>query len=183
MSEPNSTQSQKPVTLEALLRLKRAERPPAEFWNGFEDRLRQRMLREMVAEKAVPVSQGWAKWSRRLWLATPAAVAAVLLWWTPGPSLVPASTSGDALEPSLVSLQVPKAQSNPVVDAATPAVEAQFVSDLLSTSLSRPSSSFTRVLASEMLAASPMAAVYVANPLTRTTEPAIGDWTTGFDRF
>jgi len=183
MSESPPPQPQKPVTLEALLRLKRAERPPAEFWHGFEDRLRQRMLREMVADKAVPASQQWVRWGRRLWLATPAAVAAVLLWWTPGPALVTSPVPMGESESAQVSLQVSQMEVGLLATRESPTVEAQFVSDLLSTSMARSPSSFTRVLASEMLAAAPMASVYVANPLTRTTEPAMGNWTTGFDRF
>ena len=40
------------VTLEDLLRLKRAERPPPEFWAGFEAELRQRQLAALVERKS-----------------------------------------------------------------------------------------------------------------------------------
>jgi hypothetical protein len=42
---------QKPVTLEDLLRLKRAERPPAEFWNRFERELRAKQLAALVVKR------------------------------------------------------------------------------------------------------------------------------------
>lgn len=42
------TPSRKP-TLEELLRVKRAERPPAEFWKRFEDELRAKQLAAIVA--------------------------------------------------------------------------------------------------------------------------------------
>lgn len=41
-----------PVTLEALLRLKRAERPSAEFWTTFERELRQKQLSALVEKRA-----------------------------------------------------------------------------------------------------------------------------------
>lgn len=49
--------SQAKVTLEDLLRLKRCERPPAEFWARFERELRQKQLAALV------VRQSW--WQRR----------------------------------------------------------------------------------------------------------------------
>jgi hypothetical protein len=39
------------VTLEDLLRLKRAERPPAEFWNRFEGELRQKQLAALLERR------------------------------------------------------------------------------------------------------------------------------------
>jgi len=41
-----------PVTLEALIRLKRAERPSAEFWTTFERELRQKQLSALVEKRA-----------------------------------------------------------------------------------------------------------------------------------
>ena len=42
---------QKPVTLEDLLRLKRTERPPAEFWSQFERELRAKQLAALVVKR------------------------------------------------------------------------------------------------------------------------------------
>lgn len=42
---------QKPVTLEDLLRLKRTERPPAEFWPRFERELRAKQLAALVVKR------------------------------------------------------------------------------------------------------------------------------------
>src|SRR5262245_29538218 len=39
------------VTVEALLLLKRAARPPAEFWAGFERELRQKQLAALVEQR------------------------------------------------------------------------------------------------------------------------------------
>jgi len=44
-------QEKRPITLEDLLRLKRAERPPAEFWNQFERELRAKQLAALVARR------------------------------------------------------------------------------------------------------------------------------------
>jgi hypothetical protein len=40
------------VTIEDLLRLKRTERPPAEFWAGFERELRQKQLAALVEQRS-----------------------------------------------------------------------------------------------------------------------------------
>jgi len=51
MSDRQS-ESRRRVTLEDLLRLKRAERPPPEFWTEFEGELRQRQLAALVEKKS-----------------------------------------------------------------------------------------------------------------------------------
>ncbi len=43
--------SKRPVSLEDLLRLKRAERPPAEFWNQFDRELRAKQLAALVEKR------------------------------------------------------------------------------------------------------------------------------------
>lgn len=44
-------ESNRPVTIEDLLRLKRAERPPAEFWGEFDRKLREKQLAALVAKR------------------------------------------------------------------------------------------------------------------------------------
>ncbi len=44
-------ENKRPVTLEDLLRLKRAERPPAEFWNQFDRALRAKQLAAIVEKR------------------------------------------------------------------------------------------------------------------------------------
>jgi hypothetical protein len=51
MSDRRSNSSSR-VTLEDLLRLKRAERPPPEFWVEFEQELRQKQLAALVEKKS-----------------------------------------------------------------------------------------------------------------------------------
>ena len=44
-------ESNRPVAIEDLLRLKRAERPPAEFWGEFDRQLRGKQLSALVAKR------------------------------------------------------------------------------------------------------------------------------------
>ena len=44
-------ESNRPVSIEDLLRLKRAERPPAEFWGEFDRQLRSKQLAALVAKR------------------------------------------------------------------------------------------------------------------------------------
>jgi hypothetical protein len=48
MMQPDS---KRPVTLEDILRLKRAERPPAEFWTQFDRELRAKQLSALVQKR------------------------------------------------------------------------------------------------------------------------------------
>jgi hypothetical protein len=65
------------VTVEDLLRLKRAERPPAEFWVGFEEQLREKQLAALVERR--PWWHGVATLSARLgWMRVPVGATAIL---------------------------------------------------------------------------------------------------------
>lgn len=44
-------ESKRPITIEDLLRVKRAERPPAEFWNDFDRALRAKQLAALVEKR------------------------------------------------------------------------------------------------------------------------------------
>lgn len=44
-------ESKRPITIEDLLRLKRAERPPADFWNQFDRQLRAKQLAALVVRR------------------------------------------------------------------------------------------------------------------------------------
>lgn len=44
-------ESKRPITIEDLLRLKRAERPPADFWNQFDRQLRAKQLSALVVRR------------------------------------------------------------------------------------------------------------------------------------
>lgn len=71
------TQNSCPVTVEDLLRLKRAERPPPEFWAGFEQELRQKQLAALVERRSWWHS-GAAALERLRWMRLPVGATAVL---------------------------------------------------------------------------------------------------------
>lgn len=104
MSEPR--QKAKP-TLEELLRLKRAERPDAQFWAGFERELRQKQLTALVEKPRW--WHGLAGLGRRAYL--PAGAAAVVAF-----SLV-------AVRYNTPARFVAVENSAPRIEAADPAVE------------------------------------------------------------
>ena len=61
-------ENKRPVTLEDLLRLKRAERPPADFWNQFDRELRAKQLAAIVEKRPwwrrLDARSAWASFSR-----------------------------------------------------------------------------------------------------------------------
>jgi hypothetical protein len=65
------------VTVEQLLRLKRAEKPEAEFWERFDRELHGRMLRTLVNGESKPA--GWSRWLRMRWLQAGAVAACVAM--------------------------------------------------------------------------------------------------------
>lgn len=58
-------QDKRPVNLEDLLRLKRVERPPAEFWNEFDRELRTKQLAALMAKRpwwqTIPIAGFFAR--------------------------------------------------------------------------------------------------------------------------
>ena len=64
------------VSLEDLLRLKRAEQPPPEFWSRFEQELRAKQLAAIVVKR--PWWHTWSHSPRFVRLATPLSAAAAL---------------------------------------------------------------------------------------------------------
>ncbi|MGB0408905.1 MAG: hypothetical protein ACPG3X_02320 [Opitutales bacterium] len=77
MAEPNKD-SQEKVSLEELLRLKRAERPDEGFWNRFDGELHQRMMQALVKKDPWPVQLMRALSGKLAQTAAIGAVAAVL---------------------------------------------------------------------------------------------------------
>lgn len=92
-------ESNRPVSIEDLLRLKRAERPPAEFWGEFDRKLREKQLAALVAKRP-----WWQRLPRlapvlsryRLVLGGTAIAAVAFLSLREEPALVPVAT----LEPA-----------------------------------------------------------------------------------
>jgi len=89
--------SQRPVTVEDLLRLKRAERPPEAFWADFDRGLREKQLAALL-----PRRPWWQRWTERgFWpawgrLALPVGAAGLItgLFLVPRPGGESAATPG-----------------------------------------------------------------------------------------
>jgi hypothetical protein len=64
--KPNTDTTQKPIQLEQLLRLKRAEKPDDAFWEQFDRELHGRMLRTLVNSESQPGA--WFNWLRSRWI-------------------------------------------------------------------------------------------------------------------
>lgn len=117
--------SQRPVTVEDLLRLKRAERPPEAFWADFDRGLRAKQLAALLPRR--PWWQRWTgggfwpAWGR---LALPLGAAGLIS----GFFLVPRSGVETAATPEPVALAVEAgpvaARLAPVAEASAPAAVA-----------------------------------------------------------
>lgn len=90
------------VTLEDLLRLKRVERPPPEFWEGFEQELREKQLAALVERRS-----WWhglaAAFSRFGWLRVPLGATAVLAITLVSVRYYSSSTRDDGGQPSALA--------------------------------------------------------------------------------
>ncbi len=106
----------RPLTLEQLLRLKRAEQPTPEFWGRFESELRAKQLAAIVAKRpwwsvfapAMPVA-------RRAVLPLGAAAAAVAAWTIAGHSFFQARMvsplAAESPAPAVVAVAAPVANA------------------------------------------------------------------------
>lgn len=134
--------SQRKITVEDLIRLKRAERPPAEFWAGFESQMRAKQLAAIVVKR--PWWDGAARIFssvRRHSLPVAAAASVALAWagiryvGVPGPAahhaapalaapLAPVRT--DEARPAQVARHAPAARVQPdmVAESAVQEVPA-----------------------------------------------------------
>jgi hypothetical protein len=97
-------------TLDDLLRFKRSERPPAEFWQEFEKGLRKKQLAALMNKP-----RGWARirpvWVRSMrWSAPVAAAVAVAFLFIQNPSA--------QLAPIVAATPVPIASASPSREAA-----------------------------------------------------------------
>ncbi len=170
--------SKNEITVEALLRLKRSEKPPADFWDSFNDALQQRQLGDLVK------SESWLVRLRRpaRWIYAGFPVAATVLLVialaSPRPATSPAGESGSpqtAEETATVSksdfmaeisraareLSFPQSASEEVVP-----VETRFVMDAFAPSRDTDAR-FRKVMASPTFTASIQGSTrYVADPIS-----------------
>ncbi len=145
MTEPTPNHPRK-ITLEELLRLKRHERPGAEFWSRFDRELNEKVWRTLV-QPPVPAPRRLSNWLLRGmgWMAAGAvSVFAVALAW-PGRQTAPALSAPStvaAVSPANLAAAVPvistaddsthfaSAIVTTPVDVSTPAHPTYAVADL-----------------------------------------------------
>lgn len=115
-----------PVTIEDLLKLKRAERPAQEFWSAFERELRQKQLTALIEKRA-----WWQQWPqlvmRRAYL--PAGITAIVAFTLvtvrqTAPVMITATESGAALAqvPVVAPQAAPRAPEPVAVPVSSPLV-------------------------------------------------------------
>jgi hypothetical protein len=75
--EPQKDTTQKPITIEQLLRLKRLEKPDDHFWERFDDQLHRRMLRTLVNSEPSSIGARFS-WLRMRWLQAGVTVACAI---------------------------------------------------------------------------------------------------------
>ncbi len=115
------------VSLEQLLRLKRAEKPEEVFWDRFDRELHGRMLRTLVNSETK--SMGWSRWLRMRWLQAGAVAACAVLLALVAVDLRTQEQAG-TVSPSAVALQpqlpdVSRQTASPAVAASAIAAEAE----------------------------------------------------------
>jgi len=107
----NSTKdSRNKVSLEELLRFKKAERPDEDFWKGFDSELHQRMMQTLVKKDPwfVQVMHGLS--GKVAQVTAVSAAAAVLAFMVVQPALVTSfAPSGDQDRPALAHADIGKA--------------------------------------------------------------------------
>ena len=116
---------QRPVSLEDLLRLKRAERPPEAFWADFERGLREKQLAALLPRRRWWqrwADAGFARWAGRL--ALPLGAAGLIA----GMFVMPRPDGESPATPALAALTVEANQTlaavAPTVELASPALPA-----------------------------------------------------------
>lgn len=125
----------RPVTIEDLLRLKRAERPAAEFWVQFERELRAKQLAALVGKRPWwqrlslrPAFAGFARWSLPLGATAALAVSFFVLRESAPRPTVPAAAPVAAapadLAPTPAVTAAIAASVAPAANSATPAALA-----------------------------------------------------------
>ncbi len=159
----------KKISLEDLLRLKRDEKPPIEFWEGFERELHQKTLRALV------VSEPWYGRFLRPSMARMAVIAplAIVTATAAGYMFYKKNEPSKADVPALIAVKAPT-QAAPVLVEEIPFVQEsgsadrsrrQFANYIIMVQQDK-NMNFITVRTSETYKANPAKAVYVADPLS-----------------
>lgn len=151
----NQDSNKRPVTLEDILRLKRAERPPAEFWERFDRELRAKQLAALVEKRpwwraAPALLAGFSRYHLPLGAT---AVLAVTFFATRDfhatriPVAVESSSVQAAVEPASMGPSVPAIE--PVTTVSAPLAEAPVTEPALAEASSSETPAVTDVTASD----------------------------------
>ena len=111
-----SYEGKRPVTLEDLLRLKRAERPPAEFWAQFDRQLRAKQLAALVEKRPWWRTRVFAGWSRIHLPLGAAAVLALTFVTVRDFSIAPLDLDSKSVEASSAAVALSPAAISPGAD-------------------------------------------------------------------
>jgi len=170
------------VTVEDLLRLKRAEKPDAAYWQRFERELRQKTVQTVIREETSLV-RFFRGSVRQLRLAVPAAAALALLALLAfGPQLQQSRplSGGDVAGTSGVNTALPQDTALPArvtadltLEEELALSEARFDVNTL-TAQHTGGAPYTEVHASEKMAASgPDGVFFVVGSLSGSSRPAL----------
>ena len=124
------SESDRSVTIEDLLRLKRAEVPPAEFWSTFDRELRAKQLAALVAKRPwwQRLPKAFSKLARYRIPLGASAVLAVTFFSVGGRDTAPAVSADNAVESVAIDVtserQEARPESTPSVIAAAPVMNA-----------------------------------------------------------
>lgn len=169
MIDPQRPSSSR-ITLEDLLRLKRAERPPAEFWVDFERSLREKQLAAIVEKRPWWTSwKGFSRWS------VPVGAAAALTVTFAALTRVPSRYHSAKAVVSTEALPIGGPVVNPLVTTAEPAAPSFVVSPASSVGPSDSSSTATVASSEEPVPAAVVVAdLASSNRLASVTEQIAG---------
>lgn len=166
------TEEKNSVSLEALLRLKRSERPSEDFWDSFEDDFQRRRLNALV-EPQVHLLSGWNPVFRALAVVMPVLIVA-------GVVFLRLETQSERSQDSLTQriadtseavVERPSASSREALSPGwlpdTTAVASQFVMDSIEAESRNRSLNFRKVLYTPAIHLSaPSGAFYVRDNLS-----------------
>lgn len=170
---PAKTSDRKPLTVEELLRLKRAEQPPQQFWESFDRQMQQRMLQALVTNKKSAPQRAWLAMGAMRHALVPGLAAAMVAvgvtMQSQAPTLTahasrPAAALAPTAEPMAMIVQVDAPAARGFVAPAVASGNQHFVVDSLR--LDSQASGYRKVMAGESLTAGQQASTrYVADQL------------------
>lgn len=124
----NSTKdSRNNVSLEELLRFKRAERPNEAFWDKFDNELHERMMQTLVKKDPWPVQVLRGVTGKLAQTTAIAAAAAVLALMVIRPAFI---ATNEQIQPTVASASIAASVEAPqVLDAATAEIDASLMAE------------------------------------------------------